>query len=53
MKFSKDKITDITISDVSIMPEGLMDGYSMRTMATLFAYLQKGPEGSTSGSDDD
>jgi len=42
VKFEKSKV-EIEKSDISIMPTGLMDGYSTRDMATLFAYLQQGP----------
>ena len=42
VKFEKSKV-EIEKSDVSIMPEGLMDGYSMGQISALFAYLQKGP----------
>jgi putative heme-binding domain-containing protein len=42
VKFEKAKV-EIEKSDVSIMPTGLLDGYSTREIATLFAYLQQGP----------
>ncbi|MBI1355627.1 MAG: hypothetical protein GC160_14915 [Acidobacteria bacterium] len=42
VKFEKSKV-EIEKSDVSIMPEGLLDGYDMRKIASLFAYLQQGP----------
>ena len=31
------------IDSASIMPTGLLDGYGTREIATLFAYLQRGP----------
>ncbi|MEZ5365786.1 MAG: hypothetical protein R2748_26510 [Bryobacterales bacterium] len=40
--FDKSKV-EIEKSDVSIMPTGLLDGYSTREIATLFAFLQQGP----------
>ncbi len=40
--FEKSKV-EIEKSDISIMPTGLLDGYSTRQIATLFAYLQQGP----------
>ncbi len=42
VKFDKSKV-EIEKSDVSIMPEGLLDGYSMGQISALFAYLQQGP----------
>jgi putative heme-binding domain-containing protein len=42
VKFEKSKV-EIEKSDVSIMPEGLLDGYDMRQISALFAYLQQGP----------
>ena len=42
VKFEKSKV-EIEKSDVSIMPEGLLDGYDMRKISALFAYLQQGP----------
>lgn len=43
VKFDKSEV-EIEKSDVSIMPEGLLDGYDMRKISALFAYLQQGPE---------
>jgi putative heme-binding domain-containing protein len=42
--FDKSKV-EIEKSDVSIMPTGLLDGYDTRQIATLFAFLQQGPNG--------
>lgn len=50
VKFEKSKV-EIEKSDVSIMPTGLLDSYGTRDMATLFAYLQQGPN--LPASDDD
>lgn len=50
VKFQKSEV-EIEKSDVSIMPTGLLDGYGTREMATLFAYLQQGPN--LNSSDDD
>ena len=42
VKFKKADV-EIEKSDISIMPTGLLDGYDMRSAATLFAYMQQGP----------
>jgi len=42
--FKRSDITDLRRSELSIMPDGMLDGYGMRSIATLFAYLQQGPD---------
>jgi hypothetical protein len=39
----KSAIADRRVSQLSTMPEGLLDGYGMGEAAALFAFLQRGP----------
>ncbi len=43
IEIAKTQIKDRRVSKTSIMPEGLLDGYSMGQISNLIAYLQAGP----------
>ena len=38
------KVTDVSLPEVSIMPEGLLDEYDLDAISGLFEYLQQGPD---------
>jgi putative heme-binding domain-containing protein len=41
---AKSDVTSKRVSEVSTMPTQLLDGYSMRDISNLFAFLQKAPQ---------
>lgn len=43
VEIARSKIVDLRESDVSIMPEDLLDAYDMRSAAGLFRLLEEGP----------
>ncbi len=45
VSIARGNIVDMRESEISIMPEGLLDNFDMRETAGLFRFLQEGPTG--------